>query len=86
MSGDLGPSFRYKEWTVNELVAQGFPASATVGGLAMLLAFFAGTLIGVFAALRQNTVADYSVMGVAMLGISIPNFVAGHHELCGGYI
>jgi oligopeptide transport system permease protein len=41
----------------------------------MLLAFFAGTAIGVFAALRQNSVADYSVMGLAMLGISIPNFV-----------
>jgi oligopeptide transport system permease protein len=46
-----------------------------VGGLAMLLAFVVGTLIGIAAALRQNTAVDYSVMGVAMLGISIPNFV-----------
>jgi oligopeptide transport system permease protein len=75
VSGDFGPSFQYKDWTVNELIAQGFPVSATVGGLAVLLAFFAGTLIGIFAAIRQNTAMDYSVMGVAMLGISIPNFV-----------
>jgi oligopeptide transport system permease protein len=72
---DFGPSFQYKDWTVNELIARGFPVSLTVGGLAMLLAFFVGTFIGIAAALRQNTVADYSIMGVAMLGISIPNFV-----------
>jgi len=75
ISLDFGPSFQYKDWSVNELIARGFPVSAAVGGLAMLLAFIVGTLIGIFAALRQNTFADYSVMGVAMLGISIPNFV-----------
>jgi len=75
ISGDFGPSFQYKDWTVNELIARGFPVSATVGGLAMLLAFVVGTLIGITAALKQNTATDYSVMGVAMLGISIPNFV-----------
>ena len=75
VSGDFGPSFQYKDWSVNELIARGFPVSATIGGLAMLLAFFVGTAVGVFAALRQNTPLDYSVMGVAMLGISIPNFV-----------
>ena len=72
---DFGPSFQYKDWTVNELIARGFPVSMTIGGLAMLLAFFLGTLIGIVAAMRQNTAVDYSIMGVAMLGISIPNFV-----------
>ncbi len=72
---DFGPSFQYKDWTVNELIARGFPVSLTVGGLAMLLAFLVGTSIGITAALRQNTAMDYSIMGVAMLGISIPNFV-----------
>jgi oligopeptide transport system permease protein len=75
ISGDFGPSFQYKDWTVNELIARGFPVSVTIGGLAMLLAFVFGTLIGTIAALRQNSTVDYSVMGVAMLGISIPNFV-----------
>jgi oligopeptide transport system permease protein len=72
---DFGPSFQYRDWTVNELIARGFPVSLTIGGLAMLLSFFAGTAIGIIAAFRQNTAADYSVMGFAMLGISIPNFV-----------
>jgi oligopeptide transport system permease protein len=72
---DFGPSFQYKDWTVNELIAAGFPVSLTVGGLAMLLAFFAGTAIGTLAALRQNSPVDYGSMGMAMLGVSIPNFV-----------
>ena len=75
VQGDLGPSFQYRDWTVNELIAEGFPVSLTIGGLAMLLAFFVGTAIGIVAALRQNTAVDYATMGVAMLGISIPNFV-----------
>ena len=75
VSGDFGPSFHYLDQSVNELIGRGFPVSATIGGLAILLAFFAGILIGVTAALRQNTAVDYSVMGVAMLGISVPNFV-----------
>lgn len=72
---DFGPSYQYKDWSVNELIARGFPVSLTIGGLAMLLAFTLGTLIGIAAALKQNTAVDYSVMGFAMLGISIPNFV-----------
>ena len=72
---DFGPSFQYKDWTVNELIAQGFPVSLTVGLAAMLLAVVFGTLLGIAAALRQNTRVDYSLMGVAMLGISVPNFV-----------
>ena len=72
---DFGPSFQYKDWTVNELIAQAYPVSLTVGLAAMILAFFLGTLLGIAAALRQNTPVDYSLMGFAMLGISIPNFV-----------
>lgn len=72
---DFGPSFQYKDWTVNELIAMGFPVSLSIGGLAMVLAFVLGTLVGIAAALRQNSAIDYSAMGVAMLGISIPNFV-----------
>ena len=72
---DFGPSFQYKDWTVNELIAQSYPVSLTIGALAMLLAFVMGTMLGITAALRQNTRLDYSLMGVAMLGISVPNFV-----------
>ena len=72
---DFGPSIQYKDWTVNELIGQGIPVSLTIGLAAMLLAFFLGTALGISAALRQNTRVDYSLMGIAMLGISIPNFV-----------
>jgi oligopeptide transport system permease protein len=72
---DFGPSFQYKDFTVNELIAQSYPVSLTIGFLAMLLAFVTGTMLGIAAALRQNTRVDYSLMGIGMLGISVPNFV-----------
>ena len=72
---DLGPSFHYLDWTVNDLIAQGAPVSFTLGLLALSLALLLGIPIGAWAAFRQNRVADYSVMSVAMIGISIPNFV-----------
>ncbi|MEM1080267.1 MAG: oligopeptide ABC transporter permease OppB [Pseudomonadota bacterium] len=72
---DFGPSFHYRDWTVNELIAQGAPVSFTLGTLALMLAFVVGTGLGAWAALRQNTTADYTTMAIAMMGISIPNFV-----------
>ena len=72
---DFGPSIQYKDWDVNELMAQAMPVSLTIGLSAMALAFLLGTALGITAALRQNTRADYLLMGVGMLGISIPNFV-----------
>ena len=72
---DLGPSFHYLDWTVNDLIMQGAPVSFTLGGLALLIALLVGVPIGAWAALRQNRPSDYSIMGVAMIGISIPNFV-----------
>jgi len=73
--GDFGPSFQYRDFTVTELIRTGFPVSLRLGGLAMLLALLVGITVGSFAALRQNTAADYGVMAAAMTGISIPNFV-----------
>ena len=73
--GDFGPSFQYKDYSVNELIVQGFPVSLRLGGTAIILAFFIGSLLGTIAALRQNTATDYTVMAAAMTGISIPNFV-----------
>ena len=72
---DFGPSVQYRDYSVNELLGRGIPVSLTIGLAAILLAFFLGTTLGITAALRQNTRVDYSLMGVAMLGISIPNFV-----------
>lgn len=73
--GDFGPSFQYRDRTVTELIATGFPVSLRLGGFAILIALLAGTALGSLAALRQNKAADYGTMAVAMTGISVPNFV-----------
>lgn len=73
--GDFGPSFQYKDYSVTELIAAGFPVSLRLGGSAMLLALLIGVAAGTIAALRQNSRTDHVVMAVSMTGISIPNFV-----------
>jgi oligopeptide transport system permease protein len=73
--GDFGPSFKTKDFTVTEMIASGLPVSIKLGLSAITLALFLGIMLGVFAALRQNRPADYSVMTVAMVGITIPTFV-----------
>ncbi|MFO1048113.1 MAG: oligopeptide ABC transporter permease OppB [Geminicoccaceae bacterium] len=75
LRADFGPSYRTKDFTVGQLLAEGAPASIKVGGLAVLLATFLGLLAGIVAALRHNSWADYSVMALAMIGIAIPSFV-----------
>ncbi|MCE7903110.1 MAG: oligopeptide ABC transporter permease OppB [Gammaproteobacteria bacterium PRO9] len=73
--GDFGPSFQYRDRTVTELIATGFPVSLRLGGFAILIALIGGATLGSLAALRQNKAADYGTMAVAMTGISVPNFV-----------
>ena len=73
--GDFGPSFQYKDYSVNELIATGFPVSLRLGLSAIAIALVVGVGLGTIAALRQNSSADYTVMTLAMTGISIPNFV-----------
>ncbi len=73
--GDLGPSYRYRDYTVSELIATAFPLSLKLGALAMLLAVAVGVSTGVIAALARNSLLDRSVMAFAMTGISVPVFV-----------
>ena len=73
--GDFGPSFQYKDFRVGDLIWSGFPVSLKLGLSAMVIAFTLGVTVGSMAALRQNTLADYGAMGLAMTGIAIPNFV-----------
>ncbi|HAD44236.1 MAG TPA: oligopeptide transporter permease, partial [Plesiomonas shigelloides] len=63
--GDFGPSFKYKDFSVNDLVSQAFPVSLEIGIYAFILALILGVTAGVIAALKQNTVLDYTVMGFA---------------------
>jgi oligopeptide transport system permease protein len=72
---DFGPSFQYRDYTVTELIASGFPVSLTLGTCALLVAVLVGVTAGSVAALRQNSGVDHGVMALSMTGISIPSFV-----------
>ena len=77
LQGDFGPSFKYKDFSVTELIAQGLPVSVQNGLAALILAISMGIPLGVMAALKQNSGADHAAMTVAMTGIVVPNFVVG---------
>ncbi|MEX1249616.1 MAG: ABC transporter permease subunit [Hyphomonas sp.] len=77
IQGDFGPSYKTLGKSVNDLIADGLPVSLTIGFLTMAISLVLGTALGIFAGLRQNSAADFSVMGVAMVGISVPSFVIG---------
>lgn len=73
--GDFGPSFKYKDQTVNDLIASAFPVSFKLGIVAFIFAVAIGLCAGTFAALRQNSKWDYIVMSFAMTGVIVPSFV-----------
>lgn len=72
---DFGPSFYFRDFSINELFAASLPISIQLGLSALALALIVGGVLGVIAALRQNHGLDYSVMAAATLGVTIPNFV-----------
>jgi oligopeptide transport system permease protein len=75
LQGDFGPSFQYKDYSVTELILGGFPTSLTLGAIAMTAALLLGIGAGMIAALRQNSLLDHALMGGAVLGVAVPNFV-----------
>jgi oligopeptide transport system permease protein len=75
--GDFGPSFKLRDFSVGELIAQGLPLSLTLGCAAILLAVLLGIPLGMAAALRRNTAADYGITTLVVLGIALPSFVTG---------
>jgi oligopeptide transport system permease protein len=74
---DFGTSLKYEGQSVGSIIARSLPVSASIGILAYLLALIVGIAFGSLAALKQNSKTDYASMAVAMLGISVPNFVLG---------
>jgi oligopeptide transport system permease protein len=72
---DFGPSFKYKDFSVTELIAQGLPVTLQIGTIALIVALGVGIPAGVFAALHHNSPADYATMSLAVVGIAIPSFV-----------
>nr|WP_298680979.1 oligopeptide ABC transporter permease OppB [uncultured Treponema sp.] len=77
LHGDLGPSFRYKDYTVNDLIGNTMPNSLILGITALCSALFFGLLVGLISAVKRNSVADYAAMSIAVIGISVPLFVVG---------
>lgn len=75
--GDLGPSFKYPNRTVNEIIAQKLPVSLELGALSLLVALVLGLSLGVIASLKPNTWLDYIPSSIAMVGICLPTFVLG---------
>jgi oligopeptide transport system permease protein len=73
--GDLGPSMRLRDFSVNDLIATGLPVSLTVGGLALALALGLGVPLGVYAACRRDGLADHALLGLAVAGIAVPAYV-----------
>lgn len=77
LHGDLGPSYRTPNWTVNEILWRSFPISASLGLVALGFALFCGVVLGSLAAVRRGTFLDQCAMMVAVAGICLPNFVVG---------
>ena len=75
--GDLGPSFRQKDFTVNELIANGLPVSLTIGAIALIFAFCAGSILGIFAALYQGSWIDTGLRVFSTLCLALPPLVSG---------
>ena len=76
VTGDLGPSYKYINRSVNQIVAQGIGTTAHLGIMAFLLAVLVGIPLGVIAALRHNGWADYVATFISIIGIATPSFVA----------
>ncbi|WP_100751935.1 oligopeptide ABC transporter permease OppB [Vibrio salilacus] len=75
IQGDFGPSFKYLDYSVNELIYGALPVSAKVGFIAFIFTIIMGVSVGTIAALKQNTWVDYTIMSTAMLGVVMPSFV-----------
>jgi oligopeptide transport system permease protein len=77
LKGDLGPSYQYAGWDVQEIILQTFPVSLELGLWALLIALLMGIPLGVFAALRHNKPTESVLMAIATAGICLPSFVLG---------
>mgnify|MGYP002477430358 FL=1 len=72
---DFGPSYKYKDRTVNDIIAQGFPVTLTYGIISFVLAIVVGGVLGMAAAIRQNSWLDYFAVGITIGAQVLPNFV-----------
>ncbi len=76
LQGDLGPSYKYRDRSVNEILADGVLVTIQLGLMAFALSVLVGIPLGVIGALRHNKLPDYATTGISMIGIATPSFVA----------
>lgn len=77
LHGSLGPSYKYSNWTVNELIGSAFPVSLELGCWSLMVAMFIGITAGIIASIKPNSITDYLPMSISMIGICLPTFVMG---------
>ncbi|HHY77742.1 MAG TPA: ABC transporter permease [Clostridiales bacterium] len=77
LKGDMGYSLRYKNRTVNAIIADAFPASAELGIRSLIFSVTVGLILGIIAALNHNKGWDYASMVIAVIGVSVPSFIVG---------
>ncbi|MFO8027222.1 MAG: ABC transporter permease [Opitutales bacterium] len=77
LRGDLGPSYKYAGWRVDEIIRQSFPVSLELGAIALIIALALGIPLGVIASLQHGKSSETALMSVAMIGICLPTFVLG---------
>ena len=77
VKGDLGPSYKYRGRTVNDIIKERFPVSVQLGSVSVAIALLLGIPAGILAAVKQNKIPDYSVMFFSTIGIAMPSFVIG---------
>ena len=75
LHGDLGPSLKYRDKTVLEIIQQNYRVSLTIGLAAFVISVVVGVALGVIAAMSQNGPPDYTTMAIAILGVCVPTFV-----------
>lgn len=74
---DFGPSLQYRDMTVGKIIQASFPVSVQLGTAAILIALVVGTITGTLGAVKRGGILDWSTMGIALMGISLPTFVTG---------
>jgi oligopeptide transport system permease protein len=83
LHGDFGPSMKYREWTVNDVIRQALPVSVTLGSSALLVAVLVGVGVGTLSAVKRGGMLDWSSLSITLIGISLPSFVTAAILLMG---
>lgn len=77
LHGDMGPSYKYKDFKVVDIIASNYPTSLKLGCVALSVSCIIGITLGIVAAIHQNKNSDRMITGFSMIGVALPNYVIG---------